>query len=678
MTDALKVFSIFQNPIKYVRGVRRGFIVTPEDQLGTTWGEPFTAEDGSTITPGTEGGPNNKAFAGVKDSDWKVSRSLKRQEVGNIDWKGPWEIEGDKRTVLTVNGPAQRYWNSGSFTYGSDDTHYEIYGDGRIVGIAPYPALAASYFEHKEQDGSTTKYLAVICVDGNRDVAFVRSDFANLLSTEIDDTLRTDLKARYSGVTGTGWLEIGQGFGSTDPGLPTVTPEAPWFFSEDGRTAKTMRRVEISHGNHHLDGASFDDLTYCELEMNISHVSLAASFAALDEPTALNTYLKWSYYEIIFREQKVYTQPSNESDDGFAHDFEEDTIQLTRDMTGQTKVAVDYDCEKGEWVYGWMYGRVGRYIAQYFTIGIDDDQSHPSPNTGSTDGPQPKPNPYNAAEDDHYETRWIAVVENLNLSINNSGIDFEPMYADIALGWGNTGSQTVYAGGEIDQLNDNDNGLKFWDSYNTYVQYVDLRETLVVGQVEYSQIYGTGLGYIPANLDTLWTGVAESAISYQAAKPEDNVFEDNGLNHYFYQHVTEPVPTFATLFGWTRADLATWTLAEDQTLESYNYSATWPNGNEDETYWAPTQDDAFPTEVDNLRPEKVLRKLTLREMFYTPDKCDLEGTFGSTELHEHLIWPVYFDPVEKAVTSSVYTPQISSDLVDVLQGGDRSKKGGVV
>lgn len=677
--------------VRWHAGIKRGFIVRPhEEGTGDSWGTPYKDAEGNLIVPGTPGGPYDRAFLGIKDGRWLAIRRDTMQEAGNLDWKGDWTSPAmDKRRVVTFNGPTQRYWNSGAFVYGSSQTHQYVYSEGLIVGVAPLPVLGACIHVAEEsvevEPGifatQSRTWIIAVCKDGDgNDIVYGTTQRLALRSEDVTEEVmtRVTLVGDGSADPDDGWLAFAESSGYTD-GVDTVPPEAPWFFDTTGTYARTMRRATYSHSENGTAGP-FEDQLYRELRLKVQPDKRTAAFTLVEDAAAAQRNNEWTCTVQSLYDLELYTQLAGESEDGYSHEFEERWCETKMRMWGTAKLCVDYDPDTEKWLYGWADGTLWRNHGQEWTTGIDEanttaeDTGGRVPNTGYDTGPQPVPNNYVPTWRDHYKHQWFGTAEAIDLvvspAVNRSQLaaGTDERYR-ITVQWGNSGDSTEQAGGEPDP---DDPYFAFWDSYNTWIHYFDIRSGLIAGTLY------TGL--LEAEGDTVrledveWAGVQGNPFDLPSLPGE---ITDS---YFFMRHETQPVRSFPGQYPtmWTFADTETWPYPVDEFGEYTNYSATFTPANSDGSDYEPYWQQAYPVWLENEFPQPLWMKVSLIEMLYNRTYVDVDGIFGSTEMGEHLVYLEYFNKVERDNVGESYSWNIDGDPIETLKGGDRMSPGGLV
>jgi len=692
--------TFFTKPIRWDSGTVRGFIIRPHDDNGTVWGEPYEDEDGNPILPGTEGGPYANAFLGIKNGEWMIQRNRKWQSAGNIDWKGPWvDADAQKRTIITVNGPTQRYWNTGAFKYDEGDNKHYIYFNGHVCGIAPKPVLGACMKPHtfKEYNNilqvyedKTYQSLIAIVKSGNSDVCIVRKAMANLLEEEITEEDFALYSRWHKDIDlslepdAQGWIALGDGIGYAD-GKPSVEPEAPWFFNTECTVARTMRRCAFSNTTNQT--TPFDDQMYRELQCSIN-LDEGASFLQLDDEATMGGnfgYSVWETQQVYDKTQVTYVQPAEVSWNGVAHTFQEDHYKQLTTMTGDSKIAVDFNPDTGRWVYGWLFGIMGRLQAQDWSLGTDLP-GVTNPNTGSETGPNPPDSPKTVGG--HTPATWYGWGDNVTFNINESNSQPYPKHAEISLVWTRHGDASMFAGGEDDP---EDTLLAFIDSYVTYIQYADIRCNMLCGYVSAQnvarQTNGTYTSFIEeiqwaivgkgtGVLDPPYTVNGQGGSIYQSYKPDETPY--NSTSHQFMRWAAPPTTVNLGDGGHTRVEMEEWAANLSDNYVGYNYSFTMSHENDDEALWSPYWVDHYPTFfLDGRSVRYAWIPLTIIQMLRDP-RCETTAVYGNTELNESLVAIEFFDKTEQSFVSKHYSwADIDGDPITITEGATKITPGGL-
>lgn len=462
----------FYTPVSYSTESQRGFIVRPSTELGAGWGEPYQDEAGNAITPGTLGGPNDRAYLGPKRGQWTTTRTLSLQDVGNIDWKGPWKnLARTKRKVLSWHGPPQRYWNDGTFVYGSSRFHRHIYSDGLTIGIAPGPVMGAAI---AEIDGQET-LVAIVKYGPWFEEVYTTTTFLSVLRDNVPDD--ADLYRDYADA----WTLIGYPPRYVDQ-FPSVDPEAPWFFSTDGLHARTMKRCTVTHDQL---GYTLTEELYREVRMSIDRDTGSAQFQRVDGPGFVEEANTWHTTIKAKRyPNTLYVQPDTESASGLEHTFRETRTDASREMEGSNKIAVDYHPDDEVWVYGWIEGSYKQLIWQYYTINIDEEVYGPRAGnrTGSDKGPLPKP-PDAGIFNPHYVSHTLNITSQMRLMIGISPLAPDSTYGDVLLTDGMFTKWPEFLLGPKPP-DYPETLLGFVQTFNTYLKYLDLRTGLICGRTQ--------------------------------------------------------------------------------------------------------------------------------------------------------------------------------------------------
>jgi hypothetical protein len=650
----------FYQPVRFAADGQRGFIVRPHRDDGIGWGDPRRDEAGNLITPGTPGGPNDRAVLSPKKGSWTSERRDNAQGVGNIDWKGQWASDRQaKREVVTFHGPTQRYWNDGSFTYGSNVNHRFIYQNGVVIGIAPYPVLGAALAQFEDK-----KIIIAICKESNYESVYFTLQKLSL----VEDNITPEIIAAYdAGSSETTWNLIGSTFSYAD-GFNAVPAEAPWFFSTDGLSARTMRRCLITHNN--LDGLTdFEDQVYREMRLSIDPVTLTPFFSFPDGPGFVQETQTWRTTVTAERTPTtVYTQPWFESASGVDHYFEEAQARGEREMVGKSKVAVDYHPDDNVWIYGWIEGGYLQTVTQNFTVNVDQqyEPDREENRTGSEEGPLPFPDP-KPNFSPRYVTQKLGIYSNMTLKIGTSAIAADGKYGSLDLSYGTSQSGSQFLGDTDPATSDL---LVFVQTVNSFLQFCDLRSGLVVARSQGAAgqtLTSPGVWDLE-NVDIQWSGVIDAEGSDDFVTDTDNVT-------YFY-YVNASTPLKGNVFPpWSYIEnKAAAGVEENDDYFSYSGIVSMFNsdGSEFQVSWA----DFWQTwlqlsEFPWWTPTTVTQ--ILRD-----NRSAMSGVIGSTEKNEHLMALEYIDPLSGEYVSKAKSINVDGDPIAAVKGGTRITPGGLL
>jgi len=650
--------AVLMNPIKYKDGIGAGFIVFPHsDAVPEGWGEPYFADDGSPIEPGTEGGPNPNRLVGYVDAVWKRFKNKRYQAVGNIDWRGPWKsLDMKKRLILTWNGPTARYWNpQGAFIYDGNPDAHEIYRDGKVLVVAPYPVLGAALTQHTDaKTQETVQTLVVLCKNGMLEEVYVKRPWPSpVIRENMTDAVRETMKLLKDEQNPNGWMLIATSYELEG----SYAPDAPWFFNEEGTMAKTIKRSERIYTDELGEERTEDK--YVEVTMTYTPSVNNALFYDTDE-SGQNTITYWQTCDRF--SDRIWYDP-----DG--HKWSEDGTNFTIFTRGTVRVAVDWDTDAYDWVYGFLDVDCGRTGSQYWTVGVDG-AGEPNPkNTGSHVGYRYPPSDVPFI-DDHTEQVWLGAKENVYLLV---GPDSANPDLKFYLGWGLIGSKSMMFGGSPQ---DQDWTFAFWDSIDVHLHHLDLRSKLIVGYVRYDsyhyddavtqvyyynekmEIYGNDFN-VPVQ-----TG---SVIARNTSAQENLVNGDAGV-------------------GWTRAQKDAWASVNvAQEIVCSTFQNRWSTINDDHALWEPDFKSFYymgfwqPAGAAEFGVENTFfRRRELNDYLIHPDRCYREGVFATNEENQTLFSFKYVALDDKGATQNIATHLYPEGDLGALVSGDQYHQGGPV
>src|SRR5512141_574030 len=543
--------TLLTEPIKYEEGVQAGFIVFPHsDEVPKGWGEPYFDANKNPIWPGTPNtdqnpAPNvNRAVGIVKNNVWKMRRSADWQVAGAIDWWGPWKTtKHTKRKVLSWHGPPERYFNpNNAFVYSNlNPKHKEIYTDGKLLDIAPYPVLGAALttWNKPKTEGTGTEpetLLVVIVKNGAIDEAYSKVAGGVTIYAKVTDEMRMAKSRIQSDEFPNGWTFCGAFKGPSG----MVDPEVPWFFNGDGTKARTMRRQVKTFTNERQQEKTQN--AYVELFFTFNPSTKGCSFDYTDEDK------KFTYKEVCKKTHPTWTDV--EADQwGLYHDWQEDTVDLKVTCKGTVKVAVDWSTVDNAWRYAWFDVDDYRWETQFWTVGIDDPGA-PHTNNGSHTGKRypasavPKPG-------DHTENPWMYVREFRWLKMGKEMAN--PALA-LAIGIAVVGTKQFAQTGVYDP--NVDPIFYFWESLDVFLHHFDLRTFLITGRMRYDAIY------VPQDGAGVGTQRYYSEIMEWGAVVPNWPWDESS----FFSRYTTPVGADAnSVFYWTREQMQSWPEAYDIT-----------------------------------------------------------------------------------------------------------------
>lgn len=260
------VGSPFGRIVSYEPIAFKGFILHPKsDEAPNGW--TYTpGEDGAAEKPGAPGGGAPYRFIGKPPAaQWNCHHTPGTQFVGEIDWKGkqksaPRPHYGHYR--LSYHGPASRHFASEAFTYGGDDSHNNIYCEGKCIAVAPYPVLGACLREVETEESKEARisnpalpqikewWVFVVCKQGGTDAIYKRRQTSGVLRGEYTEEFRAASMKTYDEKTNPeGWVPIGfltLTFGSQGTSCQLAQADTPWFFNESGTVAVCVRRCSLT------------------------------------------------------------------------------------------------------------------------------------------------------------------------------------------------------------------------------------------------------------------------------------------------------------------------------------------------------------------------------------------------------------------------------------------------
>jgi hypothetical protein len=330
-------------PLTYDAPLTKGFICFPHhnQSFPQGFGSPWkNAETGATIFPGTPGGPMPNVLLYQSRRDWKWKRKVgpSVQGVGPIDWWGPVKKPEIPtiRYILSYWGPASRHFADGLFVYGSDPKHNEIYYEGRIAAIAPYPVTGACL---QLVAGSTTRRWIVAVVWTGTLERVVRIELKTLyVATAITNETRLALKKMYDAEKAPdGWRFVADIYG---PDYANARPETPWFFNKSGTEARAIRRRQLLFDSGGGAGSS-EEIRNEQFRLVVDTTTgseSAAGNAVTNKEYAPDAYV----YNEDVKKHKEENWVSPPDSFGDTHLWEEQWCQILITQTGRQPIAVDF------------------------------------------------------------------------------------------------------------------------------------------------------------------------------------------------------------------------------------------------------------------------------------------------------------------------------------------------
>ena len=522
------MFNLFFNsPQKWLDGDIQ-FIIFPHSNIAPNgWGAPV-----SNNIPTIDGeNPNSLLSLNTYTYSWANTWAIPHKQIaGNIDWKGgvnfgdvPEDIDNNldyynnNYTILTWNGPINRYWNPKGFGYefGGNDllTYYygafhtkqafatnvlidifgtnnadgyydydietksnEIYKDGGYLTAAPYPVLGAaivneSINENLDYEDGLKKYILAICKNGENDVAF----YTELISpTNVEDII--DLNSWKSDRISE-WLEIALFPKQTVNNDVALVEPTPWHFNRFGNQARTMRLTERTYVDE--GGTEKTDKIWSEYVFNVSFIKNDNNI--LEVEGFFNNLGVSVDDGIVFSDSCIKTvdnwvvpsHPDYPPDAPVGETLREDYIKQDIIIKGKLKVAVDWSNEENTWIYAWINYDCATLIEQFTSYGIIDIEGIP---TEWFDGYRYPPSPV-VSKGDHTPSTWLGLHNKTTLDVGNTSdnINFK-----FYLGFTTTGNNALFNGiidffdefgNPIEVFDDNGNLV---DNYDENGDYIDL------------------------------------------------------------------------------------------------------------------------------------------------------------------------------------------------------------
>lgn len=628
-------------PQKWTPGVRVGFIVSPKDAEGKGYGTPYFDKDGHIIQPGTADGPSNHRLIGInhQSEKWKMYRSENFQVAGNIDWVGLEKTSRSgavmtERFVLSCNGPNSRYWNLGqAFTYGAESNHNYVYGAGKIAGVAPLPVLGCCFqdgFRIVAETGlkRTVKWLIAACKDGEGDVVYAREFVSYVKEANLgQEGLLEGMKKLASTQNPTGWILIGAYPKQGEASVLIQVPDTPWFFDVVGKEGRCLRRASKTFDDGQGDSKTETIFVQYTVKV-IADLGSGELKASFDSAGVTDTGFTWT-------EQSTKTHPTwtNPVPDiyGLTHSWQEDWLIQSVNYTGKMLIATDYDYVNKVWLKAFYEENSYRYEAQYWSEGTDPDPYLDinlinRTNAHSYGGFMPWETPPNViSQGNHEETEWIGDTSRTYLSVGQteSEIDYK-----MVIGYGQHGTHSMASGQPFDP---NDPYLYFWDSYDVWLHFADLRYSLFSGYVRYdSMIFGNPVEFRVETLE--WGG-----------QDEMEIFKDSPDSVKFMRNSAAPVYYSGTFMDYGRTTMKTWPQTYATTVNVTDWNGTWSTTNDDGSKFDPAMPDFFLPPSISGAENKAWRRRGFKELVEHSSRNYRQGYFLGTHDDSRLLAMTYTD-----------------------------------
>lgn len=656
----------FVKPIEYDAGPKYGFIGFPHSpEVPEGWGDPTKNPDGSPITPGTEGGPNPNRFVAYKESakfsGWKSYRSASRQVAGPIDWKGPHTVPSNtdsKRYVLSYWGPTSRHFNYGQFEYGSDPKHQEIYLNGKLLALAPFPVLGAAIKIFSYQDPTTDveklieeKWLVAILKVGLQDECHMRPLPEPMNYDQVTDETRFAMVQSKSSTYPDGWESVGVMLAPA----AARSADTPWFFNESCTEARCLRRhvKNFDPGT----GTNIDEDVFVEYKVKITcnENFKNAVFESLGhDPTH-----KFDYLERTERYQLIWDYLGDPDER-----WEEEIIEAKVTCDGQMIVAVDF--RGNELIKAYYVQNAVRQFQFYWPLGIGAN------NSGRTDGEDvARGNQASAIAGngnlpgEHDQGRWVTSFEQCLLRVVNvsSGVtDLEYKLQYVA-----AMSKTMFdTGVDVNA----DRILYYWESLFTRLHHLDVRALFMTGRTDsVSNFFGTTIPYRTSTVYNVEWMDAGSKTSDPYSKSED------GNKGTFDIHSRGS--TGGKWWVWERTHMDSWPATVSQTISRVTHYGGWLDPNLNASVYTPWIWDNVDSFFATLPESPYMRIWPMTRVFGDELAYRSEALFGVDEGNNFIVNYEYPHPQTLENTQG-WGLIPYGDLVEVMTYGDRFYPGGVL
>jgi hypothetical protein len=532
-----------------------------DDSAPDGWGDPFNTETGSR----TPGGPNSNAQFADYQGSLKASYSPARQGYGNLDWY-------NDNTIITFWGPPSRYWGHKVFQYGTEDKHWEVYSQGKIIAVAPDPVLGAAKYTASVYNNETATfdnvdYLVVICKGLAADYAYKRPwPTSGVAVDQMDQATRSAMQMYVGNTAPGGWVQIGSIVWSTVTGMSA--PDSPYFFSKTGNKAVSMRRIDKEFNNNK---ATVTEDAYTEIEVDFNPPATSASFT--DNGLLIGDY---SPFPLEYTEATVKTHAPDYTDpDG--HKWRKDNIQIDMSHYGSMVIAADYVGDTKVQLKYWIAGYEN--FSQYWVIGIDGT-GDPTPwNTGELTGYGSGP----PVEDDGRPSQWLGAGVDSYFrwdKVQEDGSIDDAEYYQLHVTRVNAGPLWEW----LEQPEDPANPFfYFWGRYTRQIHWMDIRH----GYYSFSQKEDRWLVYSTTSMNRTELDI-EYVVYDPFAADGYTLIHQNTHDPEFY-HSSLTGDGTIRMAGWDHATMMTWpeNFTENHTV--LNYTGEESHFNDGEAVYAPDQ-----------------------------------------------------------------------------------------
>lgn len=460
-------------PVDIKFGVRHGFLVHPAKD-GVSWGEPFFAADGSRIDPGTEGGPNSNVVVGRKTGTWKKLRSVSKQVAGNIDWVGEEIPKSKDRPVVSVHGPASRYFNlADNFEYDSEENH-EIYMNGMVLAVAPKPVLGACIKKTTRTNNlgavEDVTWIVAFCKNGADVTAYIKPMLFLVLAEKLSAARAGMMRMFDADKHPSGWVEL------TSQSFSGWTPNTPFFFSSDGTQARATKWIDHEYDDG--GGNTVTDKVPVIVSATIAYTNEGVTVSYADSGYTGTGFL-WTE-----KTKKIHENWTSEWQDSYElyHSWWNQTITVNISQKGSLPICVDYDFKNARWLRCSYVRDWARGYTHTFAKGND-----PAPFVGNDGKDHSNQGQFSGFYEEGYGltpdiTRpsgrpWIGH--------NNQKSGFKVEVeggAEVSFyqgTWDRSGTKSAASG----QANDDDRYLYFIDCFDKVLTYADIRHSLFFGRV---------------------------------------------------------------------------------------------------------------------------------------------------------------------------------------------------
>ena len=391
--------------VSYEPAPKKGIFVRPaSDAAPGGWSPERHPDTGAPILPGTPDGarPYRVLRREADESgEWNCVHHAGTFFYGEIDWRGGLKSISkpqEGRWRLSYHGPNSRYFGTDAFSYGNEETHNNVYMEGRCIAVAPFPVLGAALQVEELGDGNREITLVVACKSGTADAFYTRRfKGGGVLRNAYTEEFRNSSMELFHEIHNPdGWVALGSFTLDTSvtqgDSCDVYGARAPWFFNESGDKAVCTRECDVSFSieavpvthrgyNHYRATLTNSAVSYEDLG-NTNGFSFDVETEILRQPNHVSV-TRWPDYRYPLA----------------THVWEVYTVDQKMRMSGDYRVAVDYAGDEMKY----LTARVQylRRHGHHYYRGLDE---YPHPEWVPHPDPL-NPNPFDEVVSNDYDFR---------------------------------------------------------------------------------------------------------------------------------------------------------------------------------------------------------------------------------------------------------------------------------